>query len=77
MLGCTRTSLHVVASDKGIVVGRVRFRDDGDLIDCTKMGMGGKAIPPYIDRITGQIWDSHGLLLSSVGATLFLSLCRH
>ena len=26
MLGCTRTSLHVVASEKGIVVGRLRFR---------------------------------------------------
>ncbi|RYG48510.1 hypothetical protein EON67_07540 [archaeon] len=104
MLGCTRTSLHVVASDKGvsararapthayirardkkqstrrrtvlpccewpcnrpclppslpataldagIVVGRVQFKDDGDEIDCTRMGIGGKAIPPFIDRIT-------------------------
>jgi hypothetical protein len=34
MLGCTRTSLHVVASEKGIVVGKLTFRDDGDLIDC-------------------------------------------
>lgn len=24
----------------------------GDLIDCTRMGVGGKAIPPYIDKIT-------------------------
>lgn len=23
----------------------------GDLIDCTKMGIGGKAIPPHIDRV--------------------------
>jgi meiotic recombination protein SPO11 len=38
-LGCTRTSLHVVASDKGVVVGRVQFRDDGDLIDwCVRAG---------------------------------------
>jgi meiotic recombination protein SPO11 len=36
----------------GIVVGRVKFRDDGDIIDCTRMGIGGKAIPPFIDRIT-------------------------
>ena len=36
----------------GIVVGKLQFRDDGDLIDCTRMGIGGKAIPPYIDRIT-------------------------
>ena len=32
-LGCTRTSLHVVASEKGVVVGRVQFREQGDLID--------------------------------------------
>ena len=52
MVGCTRTSLNVVASEKGIVVGCVSFRDDGDFIDCTKMGVGGKAIPSLIDRIT-------------------------
>lgn len=33
-------------------MGRLSFKDDGDLIDCTKMGIGGKAIPPFIDRIT-------------------------
>ena len=26
MAGCTRTSLHVVASEKGVVVGRVQFK---------------------------------------------------
>lgn len=39
MIGCTRTNLNVVASDKGVVVGRVTFREDGDFIDCTKMGV--------------------------------------
>lgn len=24
----------------------------GDMIDCTRMGVGGKAIPPYIDKIS-------------------------
>jgi meiotic recombination protein SPO11 len=42
VLGCTRTSLHVVASDKGLVVGRIQYTEDGDHIDCTKMGVGGK-----------------------------------
>jgi len=51
MVGCTRSNLHVVASDKGLVVGRIQFTEDGDEIDCTKMGVGGKAIPPYIDKI--------------------------
>ena len=43
MLGCTQ-SLNVVASEKGIVVGQLIFEDDGDTIDCTKMGVGGKPI---------------------------------
>ena len=63
MVGCTRTALHVVASDKGIVVGRLSFRDDGDLIDCTRMGIGGKAIPPFIDRISDVRSDAAFILL--------------
>jgi meiotic recombination protein SPO11 len=47
----------------GIVVGRVKFRDDGDLIDCTRMGIGGKAIPPFIDRITDITSDARFILL--------------
>lgn len=52
IIGCTRTSLSVVGSEKGAVIGCVSFREDGDLIDCRRMGVGGKAIPPYIDRIS-------------------------
>jgi meiotic recombination protein SPO11 len=63
MVGCTRSSLHVVASEKGIVVGRISFLDDGDPIDCTRMGVGGKAIPPYIDRITDIRGDAKFILL--------------
>ncbi|GFY82864.1 Spo11/DNA topoisomerase VI, subunit A protein [Actinidia rufa] len=43
ILGCTRSSLNVVAAEKGVVVGRLIFSDNGDLIDCTKMGMGDAA----------------------------------
>lgn len=63
MVGCTRTSLSVVASEKGIVIGRVKFREAGDLIDCTKMGVGGKAIPPYIEKITDIESDAEFILL--------------
>ncbi len=48
---------------QGVVVGRIQFRDDGDLIDCTRMGVGGKAIPPYIDRITDIQSDADFILL--------------
>ncbi|PKA62640.1 DNA topoisomerase 6 subunit A [Apostasia shenzhenica] len=63
MLGCTRSSLHVVASEKGVVVGRLVFYDDSDRIDCTKMGIGGKAIPPNIDRVGDLESDALFILL--------------
>lgn len=63
MLGCTRSSLNVVASEKGVVVGRLIFSDDGDEIDCTKMGVGGKAIPPNIDRVSDIRSDAYFILL--------------
>lgn len=63
MIGCTRSNLHVVASDKGLVVGRIQFEEDGDFIDCTKMGVGGKAIPPYIDKIENVASDAEFILL--------------
>ena len=34
-----------------MVVGRLTFREDGDPIDCRRMGVGGKAIPPNIDKV--------------------------
>lgn len=63
MLGCTRTSLHVVASEKGVVVGRLTFREDGDHIDCRRMGVGGKAIPPNIDKVSDITSDAMFILL--------------
>lgn len=63
MLGCTRSSLNVIASEKGVVVGRIIFSDNGDMIDCTKMGVGGKAIPPNIDRVGDMQSDALFILL--------------
>ncbi len=40
----------MVASEKGVVVGRLQFTEDGDPIDCSRMGVGGKAIPPNTDK---------------------------
>jgi meiotic recombination protein SPO11 len=63
LLGCTRNSLHVVASEKGVVVGRLRYNEDGDDIDCTKMGVGGKAIPSNVDKVTELRTDAKFVLL--------------
>ena len=43
--------IAVVASEKGVVVGRLTFTEDGDPIDCSRMGVGGKAIPPNVDKV--------------------------
>ena len=45
----------VVASEKGVVVGRLTFREDGDLIDCQRMGVGGKAVPPNVDKVSKEL----------------------
>ena len=63
LLGCTRNSLHVVASEKGVVVGKLVYQEDGDTIDCTKMGIGGKAIPSNIDKVTDFRSDAKFVLL--------------
>ncbi len=34
-----------------MVVGRLTFREDGDLINCQRMGVGGKAVPPNVDKV--------------------------
>jgi len=75
MLNTTRDSLHVVAAAKGAVVGRLRFREGGDLIDCTRQGTGGKAITPFIDTITDIESDAEFILLVEKDAA-FLRLAE-
>ena len=48
---------------QGVVVGRVSFDEDGDFIDCTKMGVGGKAIPSLVNKITNVTGDAAFILL--------------
>jgi meiotic recombination protein SPO11 len=48
---------------QGVVVGRVTFLEDGDVIDCTKMGVGGKAIPSLVNKITNVAGDAQFILL--------------
>jgi len=75
MLHCHRTALHVVAAAKGAVIGRLRFREGGDLIDCTKMGTGGKAITPFLDTIRDIDSDAEFILLVEKDAA-FLRLAE-
>ena len=77
----------VVASEKGVVVGRLTFQEDGDVIDCARMGVGGKAIPPNVDKVSPagyrvacellswldtHLWGTYTNLHRPVGCTIHL-----
>ncbi|NHJ03955.1 MAG: hypothetical protein EAX90_03975 [Candidatus Heimdallarchaeota archaeon] len=63
MLGTYRKNIHVTANDRGLVVGRISYRDNGDLIDCTKQGSSGKNVNPMQDHITDLESDAEFILV--------------
>lgn len=48
-LGSLREELHVFAKKKGTMVGNITVEDNGDTIDCRRMGTGGYAIPSIVE----------------------------
>ncbi len=48
-LATLREELHVRAENSGTIVGPVVFRDDGDKIDCAKLGKGGYSVPSIVE----------------------------
>ena len=44
-LGSLREELHIFAKNRGAMVGNITVVDNGDEIDCRRMGSGGYAIP--------------------------------
>ncbi|NHJ47876.1 MAG: hypothetical protein FK733_08820 [Asgard group archaeon] len=63
MLGTYRKNIHVTANDRGLVVGRVQYTDNGDVIDCTRQGSSGKNINPMQDHITDLQSDAEFILV--------------
>ncbi|PRQ29088.1 putative DNA topoisomerase (ATP-hydrolyzing) [Rosa chinensis] len=51
MIGCTRSSLHVYASEKGIVFGNISFSVGNQRYNCTTGGIKGTPIPSKTDKI--------------------------
>ncbi len=49
--GASRELLHINANKMGSVAGRVIIEDKGDIIDWSKMGSGGYAIPSNVEDI--------------------------
>src|SRR6478609_7246921 len=44
-----REELHVRAENSGSIVGPVVFGDDGDRVDCSKLGKGGYSVPSIVE----------------------------
>jgi DNA topoisomerase-6 subunit A len=44
-----REELHVRAENGGSIVGPVVFGDDGDRVDCSKLGKGGYSVPSIVE----------------------------
>lgn len=49
--GLSREQLHVSANKMGSIVGNVIVEDNGDIIDCSKLGRGGYSIPSITDEL--------------------------
>ncbi|MHA1754702.1 MAG: hypothetical protein ACTSYR_04210 [Candidatus Odinarchaeia archaeon] len=70
LLKTTRISTHVVASAKGMAIGRLIIRDSGDTIDLTKLGSGGWSITPFLDKIEIKESDAEFILVVEKDAAL-------
>src|SRR5467141_588274 len=54
-LEALREELHVRAENAGSIVGPVVFVDDGDRVDCAKLGKGGYSVPSIVEPEYVQI----------------------
>ena len=50
ILGALREELHIFAKKRGTMVGNITVLDNGDEINCRKMGTGGYAIPSIFEE---------------------------
>ena len=48
-LATLREELHVRAENAGSIVGPVVFGDDGDRVDCSRLGKGGYSVPSIVE----------------------------
>ena len=58
-LQALREELHVFADSKGALLGEITFTDSGDLIDATRLGTGGYAIPSIVEPDVIQFQKHH------------------
>jgi DNA topoisomerase-6 subunit A len=63
-LNLLREELHLAASSKGVISGKMKIKDGKDTIDLTKMGSGGWGVPSNVepDRIEIKDLDAEYVL---------------
>lgn len=49
LLNSIREELHLYAENRGAIVGNITLMDQGDEINCARMGSGGYAIPSIVE----------------------------
>lgn len=49
LLSSIREELHLYAENRGAMVGNITITDQGDTIDCSRMGSGGYGIPSIVE----------------------------
>lgn len=57
LLSSMREELHLYASNRGGLAGAITIVDNGDEIDCTRMGTGGYSIPSIVEPEVVQFKD--------------------
>ncbi|MHA1793506.1 MAG: hypothetical protein ACTSVI_12720 [Promethearchaeota archaeon] len=70
LLHTIRNSTNVVASAKGTAIGRLRIRDQNDIIDLEAMGSGGWSITPFLDNVEIIESDAEFILVVEKDAAL-------
>lgn len=68
MLGTLREELHLKADDKGTIIGNIVIEDSGDLIDCSKLGRSGLAIPSIVEHYKFRKVKADYVLVIETGA---------
>ncbi|XP_057444101.1 DNA topoisomerase 6 subunit A-like [Lotus japonicus] len=76
ILGCTRSNLHIVGASKGTVIGNLCFKEDGDLVDCAKLGLSGKSIPYHMAKVTDLESDALFILLVEKNGVFMRLTCQ-
>jgi DNA topoisomerase-6 subunit A len=67
-LGSLREELHLKADDKGTLIGKIVLEDSGDMIDCSKLGRSGLAIPSIVEHYKFHEVDAEYVLVIETGA---------